>query len=75
VNPGGMSLDIELGLLVFLLFAVLLGMYVMFMGDSERHDTVSPSPCHDVPSHAHRACPTRGLTRPCCCREIDRPSG
>ena len=69
-----MLLHIELGLLVFLLFVVLLGMYVMFMGDSERHETVAPSPRHDVPAHAHRASQTRGLTRPCCCREIDQPS-
>jgi hypothetical protein len=42
-----MSLHIELGLLVFLLFAMLLGMYVMFMGDSERHEKVAPSsPMH-----------------------------
>ena len=43
-----MTVHLELGLLVFLLFSVLLFMYVMLMGDSERHEKVpatSPTSC------------------------------
>jgi len=54
-----MSLHIELGLLVFLLFAMLLGMYVMFMGDSERHEKVAPS----SPMHA---CAARRIASAIC---------
>ena len=45
----------ELGLLVFLLFSVLLLMYVMLMGDSERHDKVSHRACASAraPAPAH----------------------
>jgi hypothetical protein len=53
-----MTVHLELGLLVFLLFSVLLFMYVMLMGDSERHEKV-PAPLPRRAPRTARACAPR----------------
>jgi len=65
-----MTVHLELGLLVFLLFSVLLFMYVMLMGDSERHEKVpatSPASCAAHRSRLRAARGTAAFGVTCVC--------